>query len=179
MPAALVESIQRAVKEDRVTSLAAAVAALHERGTFEDEDFFLAPRAEHYARRLIWSDPKQRFVLVAMTWAPGQTTPLHDHDGLWGVEIVISGIMKETAYRLVERDAAGRHCFVRERERVSSKGTAGVLCPPVDYHTFGNVGTTPARTLHVYGGAMARCNVFRASGDGWWESETVQLGYDG
>jgi len=178
MSVALVESIQRAVKDDRVTSLASAVARLHECGTLEDPDLYLTPCPEHYARRLIWSDPGNRFVLVAMTWAPGQTTPLHDHDGLWGVEIVVAGTMQETAYRLVDRDPEGRCCFIREQVRMATKGTAGVLCPPHDYHTFGNVGSEPAHTVHVYGGAMARCNVYRPEADGWWRPESVQLSYD-
>jgi predicted metal-dependent enzyme (double-stranded beta helix superfamily) len=178
MSLALVEPILRAVKDDRVTSLARTVAQLGAAGSLEDPAFFLDESPEHYARRLIWRDPENRFVVVGMTWAPGQTTPLHDHGGVWGVEIVVSGTMCETSYRLVDRDPDGRYQFVREAERISGKGEAGVLCPPHDYHVFGNVGSTPATTLHVYGGPFARCNTFTPEHDGWYRCENVQLGYD-
>ena len=42
-----------------------------------------------YARRLIHRDP--RFTIVAMVWAPGQATPIHDHSGVWCVEGVYNG----------------------------------------------------------------------------------------
>jgi len=178
MSLALVEPILRAVKDDRVTGLANTIARLGESGTFEDPGLYLSACPEHYARRLIWRDPENRFVVVGMTWAPGQTTPLHDHGGVWGVEIVVGGTMRETSFRLVDRDPDGRYRFIRAGERMATKGMAGVLCPPHDYHTFGNAGTTPAYTLHVYGGTMSRCNVFSAESDGWWRAENVQLGYD-
>jgi predicted metal-dependent enzyme (double-stranded beta helix superfamily) len=178
MSVGLVESIRRAVKDDRVTSVANTIARLHEYGILEDRALYPSALSEHYARRLVWRDPGGRFVLVAMTWAPGQMTRLHDHDGLWGVEIVVDGTMQETAYRLVDRDRNDRYRFVREDVRTASKGTAGAVCPPYDYHTFGNIGNTPAHTLHVYGGVMAQCNVFTPEADGWWAAQSVQLHYD-
>jgi predicted metal-dependent enzyme (double-stranded beta helix superfamily) len=174
----LVEPIRRAMRDDRVTGLARALAKLEESGDFEDPALFSGALPDRYARRLIWRDPEGGFVIVGMTWAPGQSAPLHDHGGVWGVEIVARGTMRETAYRLVERDPQGRVRFVREGERVSTKGTAGALCPPHDYHTFGNAGTTPAYTVHVYGGPYARCNLYTTSDERWWTSTSVPLGYD-
>jgi predicted metal-dependent enzyme (double-stranded beta helix superfamily) len=179
MSVTLVASLQRAVKDDRVTSVASTIARLHEYGILEDRELYPNALPERYARRLVWRDPAERFVVVAMTWAPGQTTQLHDHDDLWGAEIVVAGTMRETAYRLVDRDEDDRHRFVREDVRVAPKGATSVICPPHDYHTFGNAGTTPAHTLHVYGGAMARCNVFDPETDGWWRPRSVALRYDG
>jgi predicted metal-dependent enzyme (double-stranded beta helix superfamily) len=178
MSVGLVESIRRAVKDDRVTSVANTIARLHEYGILEDRALYPSALSEHYARRLVWRDPGGRFVLVAMTWAPGQMTRLHDHDGLWGAEIVVAGTMRETAYRLVDRDEGDRHRFVRENVRIATKGSTSVICPPHDYHMFGNAGTTPAHTLHVYGGAMAQCNVFAPEFDGWWRPQNIQLQYD-
>jgi predicted metal-dependent enzyme (double-stranded beta helix superfamily) len=178
MSLALVEPIRRAIRDDRVTSLAQTVARLGASGSFSNPDFFLDPRAEHYARNLVWRDPDNGFVVVGMTWAPGQSSPLHDHGGVWGVEIVVRGEMRETAYRLAERDASGRCRFVRGQERIATEGSAGVLVPPHDHHVFGNVGTKPAYTLHVYGGAFAQCKVFAPEADGWYREDDVTLGYD-
>jgi predicted metal-dependent enzyme (double-stranded beta helix superfamily) len=179
MSLALVEPIRRAVEDDRVTSLASAVAGLVESGTFADPDLYASPRSERYTRRLVWRDPKNRFVVVAMTWAPGQSAALHDHGGVWGVEIVAGGTMCETAYTVVERDpAGGRVRFARGPERIAVKGSAGVLYPPFDHHTFGNVGTEPAHTLHVYGGAYVRLKTFAAEADGWHRESDVALEFD-
>jgi hypothetical protein len=156
MPLALVEPIRRAIKEDRVTTLARTVALLGESGAFEN-DLFLDPNAERYARRLIWRDPDDRFV---------------------GVEIVVRGTMMETAYRICERDAFGRIRFERERDRVCEEGSAGVLVPPHDHHVFGNIGSTTAHTIHVYGGAFARSTMFVPEADGFCRQQVVTLGYD-
>jgi predicted metal-dependent enzyme (double-stranded beta helix superfamily) len=177
MPLALVEPIRRAIKEDRVTTLARTVVRLGESGAF-DADLFLVPNAERYARRLIWRDPDDRFVVVGMTWAPGQRSALHDHGGVWGVEIVVRGTMMETAYRVCERDDFGRIRFERERDRICEEGSAGVLVPPHDHHVFGNVGSTTAHTIHVYGGAFARSTMFLPEADGFCREQTVTLGYD-
>ena len=172
-----VEPLERAVKNDCVTGLAHAVAALGASGAFGAPGFFAPRRSDRYARRLVWNDPEGRFVVVAMTWGPGQGSPLHDHAGLWGVEVVVSGTMRETGYRLVERDASGRYRFTRERESLSTAGMVGVLVPPLEYHAFENAGTTDAHTLHVYGGDLERCLSFDQDGDGWWIPRTVELHY--
>ena len=178
MSLAFVDSIERAVKEDRVTGLARAVAELEASGAFTSPGLFAPPRPENYTRRLIWRDPEARFVVVAMTWGPGQGSPLHDHAGLWGVEIVVSGQMRETGYRLVDKDGDGRFRFVAERESLSGVGSVGVLVPPLEYHSFENAGDGAAHTLHVYGGEMDHCNRFIAEGDGWWRAERINLRYN-
>ncbi|HTU69805.1 MAG TPA: cysteine dioxygenase family protein [Candidatus Baltobacteraceae bacterium] len=173
----LVTPIARAVREDRVTALAGVLAALHQSGLFGRE-LFAPARAERYSRRLIWRDPDERFVVVAMTWAPGQGSPLHDHAGLWGAEIVVDGTMSETIYELVGRDEDGAYRFVRGLHRVSNHGTVGVLIPPLEYHDFGNAGQTVAHSLHVYGGDLKTANAFTEQDDGRWSARRVDLRYD-
>ena len=41
--------------------------------------------------------------MVAMTWGPGQGTPIHDHAGIWCVEGVIQGEMTVTSYQVQEQ----------------------------------------------------------------------------
>lgn len=173
----LIAPIARAVKDDRATALAAVLAQLDEAGAFTP-DLFLAPNAKKYARNLIYRDPHERFVVVAMTWGPGQGSPLHDHAGLWGAEIVVSGSMSETMYELVGRDGEDRYRFARGMHRVSGKGTVGVLVPPREYHEFGNAGESVAHTIHVYGGDLTSSHAFSSEGDGWWKARRVELHYD-
>ena len=121
--ASIVDPIRRAVEQDRVTMLAPAIAKLQEAGAFSFPEFFASARADRYSRRLIWADPAGRFVVVGMTWAPGQFAPLHDHAGQWGVEAIVEGSMKQTAYRLVDRDAQERYRFMREGEEIAHVGS--------------------------------------------------------
>lgn len=173
----LIAPISRAVRDDRVTSLAAVLARLDEAGVFTP-DLFLPPNPKRYARRLIHRDPGDRFVVVAMTWGPGQGSPLHDHAGFWGAEVVVSGTMSETSYELIERDGGDRYRFERGIHRLSSKGAVGVLIPPREYHDFRNAGDGVAHTLHVYGGDLASSQMFAEEGEGWWTSHRVELRYD-
>lgn len=174
----LIAPIARAVRDDRVTALAGVLTQLCERDAFAPE-LFLPACPDHYSRKLIWHDPQDRFVVVGMTWAPGQGSPLHDHAGLWGVEIVVDGVMNETLFRLVERDADGRYRFERGMHRVSGRGTVGVLIPPLEYHDFGNAGESAAHSLHVYGGDLKSAQSFAEDADGWWSARRVDLRYDG
>jgi len=171
----LVRPIARAVKDDRVTTLAATLARLEATGTLANPVLFAAPETGRYARRTLWQDVDGKFVVVAITWAPGQSSALHDHDGLWGAEIVVGGTMRETAFQLVDRDRAGRYRFLRGASRDARKGTVGTLNPPLEYHEFGNAGPTTAHSIHVYGGTLDRCRAFTADTDGWWNANQVDL----
>jgi predicted metal-dependent enzyme (double-stranded beta helix superfamily) len=174
----LIAPIERAIQDDRVTGLARLMVELEADGVFAASDLFSEANPEHYCRRLIWRDPDDRFVIVGMTWTPGQASPLHDHAGLWGVEIVVDGTMHETAFRLVEQNADGRYRFRRESDGLASPSSVGILLPPLEYHEVRNVGPTTAHTVHVYGGALDHCRRFMADDDGWWRSERISLVYD-
>ncbi len=176
--ASLIRPIERAFKNDRVTELARTLAHVGAAGALDDERLFAPPRADHYARRLIWRDPHNRFTVIGMTWAPGQSSPLHDHAGYWGAEIICAGVFREVTYRLLDRDSQGRCMFVRDRESQLTRGGISTLLPPLEYHEFGNAGTTTAYSLHVYGGDLERCNAFDADGGGWWRPREVALRYD-
>ncbi|MEO6249681.1 MAG: cysteine dioxygenase, partial [Luteimonas sp.] len=43
------------------------------------------PIVDHYARRELYRSQRHGYSVVAMTWGPGQGTPVHDHSGLWCV----------------------------------------------------------------------------------------------
>ena len=179
--APIVEPVARAVKNDRLTDLAGILAGLDRNETLGKE-LFLPPNPGHYARRLIWCDEgkgSNPFVIVAMTWAPGQGAPLHDHCGLWGAEIVLDGLMHETTYRLRESNGQSQYRFSIERESFAPQHSVGALAPPLEYHAFRNAGSTVARTLHVYGGQLESCRAFFETGDLWWRAERIVLRYDG
>ena len=139
---------------------------------------FRKTRPDKYARRLLHRDPEGRYTAVVMTWGPGQATVLHDHSGLWCVDCVVDGEIAVDQYDLVSEDR-GRYAFEPQTHVTASRGEAGCLIPPFEYHTLANASLDRASlTLHVYGGEMSQCHVFEPAGDGTYRRVTRDLSYD-
>lgn len=136
------------------------------------------PVEGHYARRLLYRSEEHGYSMVAMTWGPGQGTPLHDHAGLWCVEAVCVGTIRVEQYDLAERQG-DRFRFTHEDGVRASVGTAGCLIPPHEYHTIHNTSDDDcAVTLHIYGGEMHCCNAFEPEGDNWFRKVKKDLAFD-
>jgi len=136
------------------------------------------PISDHYARRELYRSADYGYSIVAMSWAPGQGTPLHDHSGLWCVEGVWLGQLEVTQYRLLERDG-DRFRFQPERSIIGDCGSAGSLIPPHEYHTIRNTSDDQlAISVHVYQGEMTRSAVFEPAGDGWYERRMKEMETD-
>lgn len=140
-------------------------------------DWQREPHPDHYARHPVFEHPEGDFAAIAMVWGPGQGTPIHDHGGLWCVECVLDGTIEVTSYR-PEPGPDGRAQFVAEDRIRAGVGEAGHLVPPLDHHLIRNPTERPAITLHVYGGPMTHCTVYRPHPDGGFEPESVRLGFD-
>lgn len=133
---------------------------------------------EHYARRLLHKSEELGYSVMAMTWGPGQGTPLHDHCGMWCVEGVCEGELEVTQYELMEREN-GRYRFEQRGIIQAGPGSAGSLIPPHEYHTIENADSEePAVSIHIYSGEMTNCNTFEPVGEDWYERQRRELGYD-
>jgi predicted metal-dependent enzyme (double-stranded beta helix superfamily) len=123
---------------------------------------------EHYARRQIYRSPDLGYTVIAMTWGPGQGTPVHDHSGLWCVEGVVAGALQITQYELVERqDEQVR--FQDCGTLAAGIGSAGSLIPPHEYHAIRNASDRDiAVSLHIYGGEMTSCCTFVPVQGDWY-----------
>jgi hypothetical protein len=87
------------------------------------------PIADHYARRELYRSPRLGYSVVAMTWGPGQGTPIHDHSGLWCVEGVWDGQLEITQYETA-RDATDERIRFRAAGGMQAgPGSAGSLIP--------------------------------------------------
>jgi predicted metal-dependent enzyme (double-stranded beta helix superfamily) len=133
------------------------------------------PIQDHYARRELYRSPTHGYSVVAMTWAPGQGTPVHDHAGLWCVEGVWRGELEIVQYELLER--VGDRCRFRAAGGMhAGPGSAGSLIPPHEFHTIRN--TSPdaiAISLHIYKAPMDCCTTFLPVGGEWYQRASKTL----
>lgn len=139
---------------------------------------FTTPVKGHYARRLLHRDDERGYSIVVMTWGPGQSTPIHDHSGMWCVEGVWGGSIDVQQFEQVEVENG--HCRFEPRNSYEAGvGSAGCLIPPFEYHSISNpCEETPAVSLHIYGGEMKTCCVFVKQPDGTYKKAERKLGYD-
>ena len=133
---------------------------------------------DHYARRELYRSADHGYSVVAMTWGPGQGTPLHDHSGLWCVEGVWHGELEITQYELLEQ-AGERYRFRAAGGMLAGPGSAGSLIPPHEYHTIRNASAdSVAVSLHIYQAEMACCTKFRPHSGEWFVREAATLATD-
>lgn len=133
---------------------------------------------DHYARRELYRCPEKGYSVIAMTWGPGQGTPIHDHSGMWCVEGVWAGCIEVVSYEPVEQKG-DRYRFENMGSIVAGCGSAGSLIPPHEFHTIRNIDPTDsAVSVHIYSGTMTRCSMFQPTDDGWHERESKELQLD-
>ncbi|WP_313232067.1 cysteine dioxygenase family protein [Stenotrophomonas acidaminiphila] len=138
------------------------------------------PITDHYARRELYRSARHGYSIIAMTWGPGQGTPLHDHDGLWCVEGVWQGALRITPYRL--REDRGDIARLQPLLGVDgTRGSAGNLIPPDEFHVLRNASDAElAISVHVYQRPMEHCTVFvpEAGQADWYRRESRQMQTD-
>lgn len=138
---------------------------------FERED-------DHYARRELYRSEEFGYSVVAMTWGPGQGTPIHDHAGQWCVEGVWQGFLEITPYELVETQGK-RYRFEPRGTMNAGAGSAGSLIPPHEYHTIQNPSDDAiAVSLHIYRRPLESCAKFYPDEGGWYTCDECRLTLD-
>jgi len=108
------------------------------------------------------------YAVLLIAWPPGHATPIHDHDGLWGIELVLDGVLQVESFaiavtpslQLVPRETTplgiGDHAAFSDRDYA---------------HRCRNLSVQrPALTLHVYGGALERYRAYDRDAAGRWDS---------
>ena len=177
----LIRRLDQATATDDPHQLCANVKSVLSEIVRSGEEFldapFLAPAPERYARRLLHKDPAGRYSVVVMVWDHGQGTPLHDHAGTWCVECVYRGRIRITSFDLEGSASADVLRFTPESVALAGKGEAGHLIPPFEYHMIENPDSTPAVTIHVYGGEMTSCTAFFPLEGGGHRREIRPLSY--
>ncbi len=122
---------------------------------------FAQPNPAKYQQYLIYCDPFERFSLASFIWAPGQTTPVHDHT-VWGMVGVMRGAehCEEYAWN------AGRTRLEKQNEHRVGIGAIDLVSPSLgDIHTVSNaLSDQVSVSIHCYGANIGsvRRHVFDA-----------------
>ena len=122
---------------------------------------------QEFSRWLYERERDGRYTGLIMVWPAGYSTPIHDHAGLWGIELVLQGALGVDDFELVA-DAHGKSqlrftttTVLEEGQSCAFRGTQGHA------HRCTNLSTRhPAVTLHVYGGLLEAYRNFAIARDG-------------
>lgn len=108
------------------------------------------PREDRFANNLLYRPKDRRFSVMGGNWAPGQTTPIHDHL-TWAVVGVCEGEERESIYRRTDDGSDPTRAELEQvSARVNAKGHVSVLSH-TGIHRIDNVSSRPSWSIHVYG----------------------------
>lgn len=115
-------------------------------------DSLAAPDSRHYQQHLLHLDPRARFSVVSFVWAPGQSTPIHDH-GIWGLVGMLRG--SELSQRFVHSGARPPQPVGAPRRL--EPGDVECLDPAAgDIHKVSNASDGVSVSIHVYGADIGK-----------------------
>lgn len=114
-------------------------------------DDWLPPERRHanherYVRHLIYADPRGQFSVLAIVWAPGQSSPVHNHRTWCGIAIY-QGSLTETIFE----KPRGKAAPVAAKREIRNKGSTIIDSTGLAIHQYSNHGRVNAISLHVYG----------------------------
>jgi predicted metal-dependent enzyme (double-stranded beta helix superfamily) len=158
---ASVEAIISRHQTSTHTELETLCEALRQAAASPGMQLVLRTKAEEarssYRRWLVSEGSKFSAILIG--WPPGFTTPIHDHDGLWGIELVLCGTLHVDEFEL--DGSAPRPMSALDL----SANTAAIFDNPGYAHACSNRSlSAPALSLHVYGGVLSAYTVYPAAG---------------
>ncbi|HLX78966.1 MAG TPA: cysteine dioxygenase family protein [Burkholderiales bacterium] len=98
-----------------------------------------------YMRHLLYVDPDDDFVITAITWLPGQQSPVHGHY-VWCAYGIAEGELTEELFR-----APGVLLETIGVKAIRAGEVADIDLGGPMYHRVSNRTQSPLVTLHVYG----------------------------
>ena len=136
-----------------------ALKRLLEAGSFLPPEA-MRPSEESYARHLLYRDPEERFIVAAMVWKPGQGTPVHDHDGAWGMLGMVEGGLEVVNYFADKEISEGEIALRSDAPHNPSASAQNSVCGCADIHTVRNRRDDVAVSVHVYPRDLQACHFF-------------------
>jgi hypothetical protein len=138
-------------------------------------DFQVDDEPERFRRHPLASVEALGCAALLMYWPPGHATVPHDHGGLWGIEIVIDGVLSVNEFMRIGE--VTRPTLVPTRSLHLGIGDAALFHSGNYVHRCRNLSNaTPTLTLHVYGGALTEYNAYTPDAPGryTWSRQVVR-----
>ena len=119
---------------------------------------------EEYDKYESWSEggytrncivENEAFELILICWAPGQSTPVHDHGGEECWVYIANGEVEE---KMFEMTLDGKLNETKSSNR--KKGNITYMVDMMGYHSLANITDKRACTLHLYAKPIESCNIF-------------------
>jgi len=114
----------------------------------------LRTRQRGFERWLLAERSKPALSVLMMAWPPNHHTPVHDHAGLWGLEITLHGALEVQSYA---RDPVSGDLRMLGRDWLGPGDGTWFEGDQHHAHRCRNLSRhDTALTLHVYGGDLAQ-----------------------
>jgi len=117
----------------------------------------------HHAKRgfqrwLLGERNKPAISVLIMSWPPNYYTPVHDHGGLWGVEVALYGALEVESY---ERESTSNALRFLRRDWLGPGDGTWFEAGETHAHRCRNLSRhDTALTLHVYGGQLGQYSAY-------------------
>ena len=133
----------------------------------------LRQRRHGFERWLLAERSKPPISVLILAWPPNHATPVHDHAGLWGLEMTLAGALEVQSYR---RDADSGELSLHGRNWLGPGDGVWFEGDRGHAHRCRNLSRQDtALSLHVYGGELTRYLAYeQADPAGAWTAHPRQ-----
>ena len=134
----------------------------------------LRQRGQGLGRWLLAQRGQPAVSVMVMAWPANHRTPLHDHAGLWGLELTLVGALEVQSWR---RDPNSGALRALGRDWLGPGDGAWFEGDRNHLHRCRNLSQhETALTLHVYGGELTRYLAYEQAGSsGAWTRRPQQI----
>ena len=115
-----------------------------------------------FERWLVAQRSKPAISVLVMAWPANYSTPVHDHDGLWGLELALHGALEVESW---DRGDDGKNLRLTGRDWLGPGDITWFDADDRYAHRCRNLSRQEtALTLHVYGGDLAQYFAYQEAG---------------
>jgi predicted metal-dependent enzyme (double-stranded beta helix superfamily) len=111
------------------------------------------------SRTLLYRTPS--FEIIAMRWAPGAATPIHDHGESRCATLLVEGALAVEHFARTDFSRAGVATVVARGAVRMARGDMESLHDASELHRVRTIGAEAALAVHLYALPLRRYNVFR------------------
>ena len=143
-------------------------------------DFAFNTDDSNYARHLIFRHPDNYFTIAVMVWKPEQGTPIHDHDGQWGIVGMVKGELVVKNFLNKEENLEKNFVYLTGQETHNPQAdTPNNVCGCADIHMVANRSADISVSIHIYPKEIEECHVFEPinSKDSTYKVQKINLSF--